>query len=170
MNQQQKDKESKIVVIGIIGFLFLVCIAFILYGVFVLGPDEGPNDGYHIGDTIVYDNADIVVTAVYESPYSGEHFNGYTLRVDFSITNNGSEDFNFDLDDIYIKTEDRDEKYERVVYLDDSFLFDESIIPGGTFNYTLSYRVPYSIEQKNYIIYFDLKFLHSISQCKLYNR
>lgn len=119
---------------------------------------------------IVYDNVDIVVTAVYESPYSSEKFHGYTLKVDFSIKNNDSEDFNFDLDDIYIKTEDRDEKYERVVYLDGSLFFDESIIPGGTYNYTLSYHVPYSIEQKNYIIYFDLKFLHSISQCKLYSR
>ena len=81
-----------------------------------------------------------------------------------------SEDFKFDLDNIDIKTEDKSEKYERIVYLGDSILFDETLMPGGSYNYTLSYRVPYSLKDKNYIIFFDLRYLHSISQCNLYNK
>lgn len=47
MEQKHTGKQSKNTVIGIIGFLFVAAIAFILYGIFVLGPD----DGYYIGDT-----------------------------------------------------------------------------------------------------------------------
>ena len=46
----------------------------------------------------------------------------------------------------------------------------EIIIPGATYTYNLSYVVPYSLKDKNFIIFFDLRFLHSISQCNLYNK
>lgn len=148
-------------VIGIF-IAILAIVGFSLFGVFVLGPDSG----YYIGDTIKYDNVEIVVTNVSERVYNGDEFSGYILTVNFFIKNNNSEDFKFDLDDIYIKTEDKSEKYERNGYL----IFDETLIPGGRYNYTLSYLVPYSLREKKYSIFFKLKFLHSISQCHLYEK
>lgn len=163
MNGNRKTNVG--IVVGVlIGIIAIV--GFSLFGIFVLGPDKG----YYIGDTIKYDNVEIVVTDVSEKVYSSDSFNGYTLTVNFSMKNKNSEDFKFDLDNIYIKTEDKSEKYERIVYLGDSVLFDETLMPGGNYNYTLSYRVPYSLKDKNYIIFFDLRYLHSISQCKLYER
>lgn len=153
------------VIIGII-IAILAIVGFSLFGIFVLGPDKG----YYIGDTIKYDNVEIVVTDVSERVYNSDEFSGYTLIINFSMKNKNSEDFKFDLDNIYIKTEDKSEKYERIVYLGDSVIFDETLMPGGIYNYTLSYRVPYSLSEKKYSIFFDLKYLHSISQCHLYEK
>ena len=163
MNESKKQASG--IIVGVL-IAIIAIVGFSLFGIFVLGPDKG----YYLGDTINYDNVEIVVTDVTDEVYQSDNFVGHKITVNFSIKNNNSEEFKFDLDDIYIKTEDGSGKYERMVYLGDSVLFDEILIPGGSYHYTLSYRVPYSLSDKNYIIFFDLKEVHSISQCNLYSK
>jgi hypothetical protein len=163
MNENKKQMVG--IIIGVLIALIAI-VGFSLFGIFVLGPDKG----YYLGDTINYDNVEIVVTNVTDEVYKSDKFVGYKITVNFSMKNKNSEEFKFDFDDIYIKTEDNSGKYERIVYLGDSVLFDEVLIPGGSYNYTLSYLVPYSLTDKNYIIFFDLKEVHSISQCNLYSK
>ena len=163
MNENKKQIAG--IIIGVL-IAIIAIVGFSLFGIFVLGPDKG----YYLGDTINYDNVEIVVTDVTDEVYKNDNFVGYKITVNFSMENKNSEKFKFDLDDIYIRTEDNSGKYERIVYLGDSVLFDEVLIPGGSYNYTLSYIVPYSLTDKNYIIFFDLKKVHSISQCNLYSK
>ena len=163
MNENKKQIAG--IIIGVL-IAIIAIVGFSLFGIFVLGPDKV----YYLGDTINYDNVEIVVTDVTDEVYKNDNFVGYKITVNFSMENKNSEKFKFDLDDIYIRTEDNSGKYERIVYLGDSVLFDEVLIPGGSYNYTLSYIVPYSLTDKNYIIFFDLKKVHSISQCNLYSK
>ena len=165
MNENRKTNVG-IVVSVLIGIIAIV--GFSLLGIFVLGPDKGPNGGYHIGDTILYDGVEIVVNGVSEEKNSG-NFDGYKLTVQFSMKNTTNEDFKFSLDDIYIKVDSSGAKYERSATWD-NFWDDQTLIPGGSYSFEILYKVPYSLSRENYTIFFDLRFMHSISRCKLYER
>ena len=165
MNEKQKFNSA--VIAGVV-VAILAIVGFSLFGIFVLGPDKGPNGGYHIGDTISYDGIQIVVNSVSEEKYSGK-LDGYKLTVKFSMKNTTKEDFDFSLDDIYIKTESTESKYERSATWD-NFWDNQTLIPGGKYDFEVVYKVPYSLSDENYIMFFDLRYLHSISQCKLYER
>lgn len=165
----KSDSSLKNVIITLTGLILLgVLISIIMIA--VLGPDEGPNDGYHLGDTFRYDAIDIKVNAVTEKKTTTDNSERWLLTITFNLKNNATEVFKFSYDSIYIKTEDRGEKYDHALLTLGDVLAHEYIMAGGSKTFTINFYVPYSITEKNYVMYFDFKFFHKISQCKLYER
>lgn len=125
------------------------------------------NNNFYVGETMNYDNIDVTVDSISETQYSlsSNNENGYIIKVTFTLKNNGTEEFSVDDDCFDLRTEDKNERYTT-----EQFLFYRSIIAGGQETFWLQFKVPYSMTEKNYIMYFDWGFLHTEQAYHLYNR
>lgn len=130
----------------------------------------GKNDepkGFYLTEKMEYDDIDVIVDSVSETTYSvpstGE--NGYTIKVIFTLKNNKTKEFSVDDDCFDIRTEDKNQKYKT-----EQILFYRTIIAGGQETYWLEFKVPYSMSEKNYIMYFDWGLLHKEQAYHLYYR
>lgn len=163
------NNNSKTVIVTIVALILLgVLISVIMIA--TLGPDKGPNDGYHLGDTFRYDAIDITVNDIAEKKVTTDNSERWLLTITFNLKNNATEEFKFSYDSIYIKTEDKGEKYDHALLTLGDVLAHEYLMAGGSKTCTINFYVPYSITEKNYMMYFDFKFFHKIPQCKLYER
>ncbi len=128
--------------------------------------EELPAD-FYFGETMEYDDIEVTVDSLSESSYSipSTNENGYTIRVTFTLKNNKTKEFSVDDDCFDIRTEDRNEKYTP-----EQILFYRSIIAGGQGTFCLEFKVPYSMLEKNYVMYFDWGLLHTEQKYCLYNR
>lgn len=129
--------------------------------------NEEKSHNFYVGETMNYDDIDVTVDSISETQYSipSTNENGYTIKVTFTLKNNKTEEFSVDDDCFDIRTEDKNEKYTT-----EQFLFYRSIIAGGQETFWLEFKVPYSMTEKNYIMYFDWGILHSEQKYFLYNR
>lgn len=125
------------------------------------------NNNFYVGETMNYDNIDVTVDSISETQYSlsSNDEKGYIIKVTFTLKNNGIEEFSVDDDCFDIRTEDKNERYTT-----EQFLFHRSIIAGGQETFWLQFKVPYSMTEKNYIMYFDWGFWHNEQAYHLYNR
>ena len=128
---------------------------------------EEKSHNFYVGETMSYDDIDVTVDSISETQYSisSTNENGYIIKVTFTLKNNKTEEFSVDNDCFDIRTEDKNEKYTT-----EQFLFYRSIIAGGKETFWLEFKVPYSMAEKNYIMYFDWGILHSEQKYFLYNR
>lgn len=164
--ETKKNESSNKIFNTICAIITIVLIIFIV--VELINCTKKEEKYYNIKDVMIYDDLELVVNNVSDREYATEEFNGYLISVNFTVKNNGTSEFKLDPDRIYLKTEDRGEKYKRVIYLGDTIFYEE-VLPGGTHNYSLSYKSPYQLTEKNYVIVFDLKLLHGEVKCRLYN-
>lgn len=149
--ETKKNESSNKIFNTICAIITIVLIIFIV--VELINCTKKEEKYYNIKDVMIYDDLELVVNNVSDREYATEEFNGYLISVNFTVKNNGTSEFKLDPDRIYLKTEDRGEKYKRVIYLGDTIFYEE-VLPGGTHNYSLSYKSPYQLTEKNYVIVF----------------
>ena len=85
----------------------------------------------------------------------------YLLDISLHLKNNRTKEFNFSYDNVYIKTEDRGEKYD-YTSLGDTMLdvysdvfFGETIIAGASKTIHIGFYVPYTLQEKKYVMCVD---------------
>ena len=116
---------------------------------------------YYLGETMQYDDISVTVNDVSETKSS----NTYIILVKFILKNNTTEEQSFDDDCFDIRTEDKGEKYNT-----QQVLFYQKVIAGASEEIWLEFRTPYSLIEKNYIMYFDWGLLHKEKSYCLYKR
>ena len=173
-NQSQTKKPRKkkvIVIVSIIVTVLLGCtITSAISNNESTDSEETTNiedNNFYVGETMKYDNVDVTVDSISETQYSqsSNNENGYIIKVTFTLKNNRTEEFSVSDDCFTIRTEDKNEKYTS-----EQFLFYRSIIAGGQETYSLEFKVPYSMAEKNYIMYFDWGWWYTEQAYCLYNR
>ena len=172
-SQTNKPRNKKTIVIVFV--IFLAVLGIIISN--IIGNNENTqseettntytNNNFYVGETMNYDNIDVTVDSISETQYSlsSNNENGYIIKVTFTLKNNRTEEFSVDDDCFDLRTEDKNERYTT-----EQFLFYRSIIAGGQETFWLQFKVPYSMTEKNYIMYFDWGFLHTEQAYHLYNR
>ena len=124
-------------------------------------------EGFYLTEKMEYDNIDVVVDSVVETEYFNQSVNerGYIIEVTFTLKNNKTKEFSVEDKCFDIRTEDKNEKYTP-----EQNSFYRSIIAGGQETYSLDFKVPYSINEKKYVMYFDWGVLHKEQPYHLYIR
>lgn len=147
--------------------VLLIVLVFPLFMFACSNEDDKKPKGYYLGETMSYDDIDVRVDSVTETTYYVESTkeSGYLVKVTFTLKNNKTKEFSVDDDCFDIRTEDKNQKYET-----EQILFYRSIIAGGQETYWLEFKVPYSINEKNYIMYFDWGWTHKEQAYHLYKR
>jgi len=173
----EKNKKSTVVEIVIIVALWVTVIIIAISAVVNENEDGVVAGGYYIGDTLRYKDIDITVTGITSQKNENANSDYYgliELKVFFTYKNNRKKDFEVSTSDIYIKTEDNGEKYECTFFsgiqnISDA-IWGESIIAGAEKSYNITFYVPYSVEEKKFIMCFDWGFLSIQQEYHLYNR
>ncbi len=157
----------------IIFFILCICTVFSFVGCNVSSPT------YYINETMPYEKIDITVNnlkCIKNNNPDSDRYGLFELTISFTLKNNKTKDFDFSFDDIYIKTADKGEKYEYTPtgkslgnIISDYFL-GEVIIAGATETYDILFYVPYSLEEKKYIMCFDWGFFSEEQEYYLYLR
>jgi len=112
-----------------------------------------------------YHNLEITVTNVDEAKKEDEYL---LTTITFSAKNTGEYEYDFYLDDIYLKNTKTGEKYECQTTLIDS-LFQEVVEAGETEEYNVKFKLPSSVSSTKYVMYFDFGSLGSpAGKCALY--
>jgi len=147
--------------------ILLFAIAFPLFLFGCSGGNNKDNRSYYLGETMSYDGIDVTVNSVTEKSYYVESTqeSGYLIKVTFTLKNNKNKEFSVDDDCFDIRTEEKNQIYET-----EQILFYRSIIAGGQETYWLEFKVPYSISEKNYVMYFDWGWTHKEQPYHLYKR
>lgn len=171
-DDNKKKTHSKTTIIVVI--IIVVAILAIIGG--LTGKDttnESSNDVlFYLNETMPYDDIDITVTNIIQKPVQNEDSNSpkYLMTISFSLKNNRKKEFKFSYDNIYIKIENRGEKYEYSPESLGQALFSETLMAGGSNNYDIRFYTPYPINEQKYIMYFDWGILHAKQSYRLYNR
>lgn len=119
----------------------------------------------YFSTTFKYHNLEITVTNVDEANKEEESL---LTTITFSAKNTGEHEYDFYINDIYLKSTETGEKYECQTTLMDS-LFQEVIEAGETEEYNVEFTLPSSISTTKYIMYFDFGSLGSpAGKCALY--
>lgn len=135
---------------------------------------------YYLGETLSYEDVDVIIDKVYcekvkdkDSQYDGL----FELTICFSLKNNKTKQFEFEYNDFYVKTEDKGEEYKEGDIcetlngiISDYFEGEKLIIPGQKRTFEIHYYVPYSLEEKNFILNIDWGFFSEEKEYYLYSR
>ena len=150
-----------------------ICIVFSFAGCNVSTPK------YYINETMPYEEIDITVNSlqcIKNNNPDSERYGLFELTISFTLKNNKTKDFNFSFDNIYIKSADKGEKYdytptgENLGDIIGDYFLGEVIIAGATETYNINFYVPYSLEEKKYIMCFDWGFFSEEQEYYLYLR
>ena len=149
-----KKKRVRIIVIVCIGVYILGAI---LSYVIVSTQNEGglPVGGYYIGETLNYEDIDILVTGVtcnIVTDSNSDYYGLNSIKVYFTCKNNRTKDFSINPKDIVLKTEDKNEEYTASVFSIDE---PEKIIPGVQKYYFIGFYTPYTFSEKRFKMVLD---------------
>ena len=172
---KEKNKRTVVIIVAIVAALWVICS---IIGI-LTGDNESEDDvvvdGCYIGDTLRYEDIDITVTGITSQKnenINSDYYGLNELKVYFTYKNNGTKDFDVSTSDIHIKTEDKGEKYKCTFFSGTQNLADaiwgETIIAGAEKSYNITFYVPYSVEEKKFIMCFDWGILSIEQEYHLY--
>lgn len=157
---------------------FIVCISCIIFPFCACSdnkPTKPTTPTYYINETMPYEEIDITVNSVKcikNNNTESDYYGLFDLTISFTLKNNKTKDFHFNFNDINIKTQDKGEKYDYTPSIENlgSIFLGETIIAGASKTYNISFYVPYSLEEKKYIMCFDWGVLYKEQEYYLYLR
>lgn len=172
---EEKHKRTVVIIVAIVAALWVIGS---IIGI-LTGDNESEDDvvvdGCYIGDTLRYEDIDITVTGITSQKnenVNSDYYGLNELKVYFTYKNNGTKDFDVSTSDIHIKTEDKGEKYKCTFFSGTQNLADaiwgETIIAGAEKSYNITFYVPYSVEEKKFIMCFDWGILSTEQEYHLY--
>ncbi len=157
--------------------LQFICLLFLMV-VFLGGCsfDEKKEREFYLGETMDYEDVDIIVTSLSETlvirENEGYDEEQYDLKVVVTVKNNKTKDFKFKYGDVYVKEKNIGAKYEvnipanHIGYL----LSGDIIISGAAKTYEMSFYSPYSYKTNKFIMMFDWGYLSAEKGYNLFSR
>ncbi len=105
----------------------------------------------YYGAPFEYEDLEITIVSVEED---NEDPDEILTTITFSAKNIGENESDFSLTDIYLKSIETNEKYKCKTSIIGT-LFQASVGPGESHEYTIKFELPKSLSEEKYIMYFD---------------